>query len=146
MSWARRSCSLLQMHQMAHLSGFLLGIPLACATSAACISPALSWPADTRKLPPLCSWVANGAHDTSHRRSLQQDVRPTPAHGHYPRRRSLQVEDWRPAPNPFARVSDTVGPDGGAFPPVPLQVKTRRWAEAAWRCTACLPAGFSRVL
>jgi len=53
------------------------------------------------------------------RRSLQQDSRPTPSHGNYPRRRSLQVEDWRAAPNPLARTSDTLGAAEASVRPVP---------------------------
>lgn len=60
------------------------------------------------------------------RRSLQQDSRPTPSHGNYPRRRSLQVEDWRAAPNPFARTSDTLGAAEASTCPVPLQVRRVR--------------------
>jgi hypothetical protein len=67
------------------------------------------------------SWVANGGYDASARRSLQYDARPGPARGNYPRRRSLQVEDWRAAPNPFARVSHQWGHSAGVYAPVPLQ-------------------------
>lgn len=91
---------------------------LAAAGRAAVASLLTSLPMTTMCDKPschTCSWVAAMGYDPQ-RRSLQQDARPSPSHGHYPRRRSLQVEDWRLAPNPFARTSDSIGAEACAHP------------------------------